>query len=141
MVQATDGNWYAYFANVEKAKVADSTVGKAGEGLDFGSFCPRLSVVGDGTLTGTGLFTDSDGFYIARSSTADTCDDIVAPAGVFQNNVVRKAKTPSNPTGDPNDRGQIGILLDAWPVIQLYSFDDVTIQYNPGGPAQQFSLE
>ena len=24
MVQATDGNWYAYFANIDKAKVADS---------------------------------------------------------------------------------------------------------------------
>ena len=32
MVQATDGSWYAYFANVDKAKEADSTVGKAGEG-------------------------------------------------------------------------------------------------------------
>ncbi|MFB5622341.1 MAG: peptidase, partial [Candidatus Nitrosomaritimum yanchengensis] len=27
MVQATDGNWYAYFANAQKAKSADSTVG------------------------------------------------------------------------------------------------------------------
>ncbi|MGD8918531.1 MAG: peptidase, partial [Nitrosopumilaceae archaeon] len=31
MVQATDGNWYAYFANVDKAKAADGTVGKDGE--------------------------------------------------------------------------------------------------------------
>ena len=38
MVQATDGNWYAYFANVDKAKIADSTVGKNGKGLDFWSF-------------------------------------------------------------------------------------------------------
>jgi len=30
MVQATDGNWYAYFANVDKAKIADSIVGLAG---------------------------------------------------------------------------------------------------------------
>jgi hypothetical protein len=43
MVQATDGNWYAYFANVNKAKAADSTVPPAGEGegLDFGVFCGR----------------------------------------------------------------------------------------------------
>ena len=39
MVQATDGNYYAYFANVGKAKAADSTVGLAGKGLDFGVFC------------------------------------------------------------------------------------------------------
>ncbi|WP_428326392.1 hypothetical protein [Nitrosopumilus sp.] len=41
MVQATDGNWYAYFANVGKAKIADATVGLAGKGLDFGEFCSR----------------------------------------------------------------------------------------------------
>jgi len=41
MVQATDGNWYAYFANVDKAKIADQIVldagvGAEGESLDFG---------------------------------------------------------------------------------------------------------
>ena len=41
MVQATDGNWYAYFANVDRAKAADSTVGLPGHGLDFGVFCGR----------------------------------------------------------------------------------------------------
>ena len=41
MVQATDGNWYAYFANVDKAKIADATVGLAAKGLDFGVFCSR----------------------------------------------------------------------------------------------------
>ena len=39
MVQATDGNWYAYFANIDMAESADSTVGLTGEGLDFGSIC------------------------------------------------------------------------------------------------------
>jgi hypothetical protein len=41
MVQANDGSRYAYFANVDKAKAADSTVGLAGEGLDFGVFCSK----------------------------------------------------------------------------------------------------
>jgi hypothetical protein len=41
MVHANDGSWYAYFANVDKAKAADSTVGLAGEGLDFGVFCSK----------------------------------------------------------------------------------------------------
>ena len=45
MVQATDGNWYAYFANVDKAKIADSTVGLAGKGLDFGVFCSRIHLL------------------------------------------------------------------------------------------------
>lgn len=38
MVQATDGNWYAYFANVEKAKIADSTVGLDGTGFRLWCF-------------------------------------------------------------------------------------------------------
>ena len=38
MVQATDGNWYAYFANADAAKDADSVAltGEPGQSLDFG---------------------------------------------------------------------------------------------------------
>ena len=41
MVQATDGNWYGYFADATQAQLADSTVSSngAGAGLDFGQFC------------------------------------------------------------------------------------------------------
>ena len=51
MVQGSDGNWYAYFANIEKAKQADQTAlgGQAGESLDFGVFCAgstNVSVLG-----------------------------------------------------------------------------------------------
>lgn len=55
MIQASDGNWYAYFANVDKAKIADSTVGLTGEGLDFGVFCSR-----DSTNLGISL-SETDG--------------------------------------------------------------------------------
>jgi hypothetical protein len=145
MVQATDGNWYAYFANVGKAKIADSTVGQPGKGLDFGVFCGRdtsTSILGidisetDGvaipgpsnTLVG---FTNGAVSFSSCTGTIDsTVDD--------QNNVVRKAKSIN--TNAPLD-GQIGLKPDAWPLIQLYSFDDVTIQYNPGGGVQQVDLE
>ena len=63
MVQATDGNWYAYFANVEKAKVADSTVGLAGEGLDFGVFCSRDTAT---TVFGISL-SETDGFAVPHA--------------------------------------------------------------------------
>jgi hypothetical protein len=62
MVQATDGNWYAYFANVEKAKIADSTVGLAGKGLDFGEFCSRDTAT---SVFGVSL-SETDGFAIPR---------------------------------------------------------------------------
>lgn len=144
MVQATDGNWYAYFANVDKAKIADATVGESGKGLDFGVFCSRdtlSSVLGvsfsetDGVAvphsTGLGGFTNGDSSF--SECTGSITDD------VNLNNVVRKAKSIN--TNSNISVGQIGLDADAWPIIQLYSFDDVIIEYNPGGPSQQVSLD
>ncbi len=144
MVQATDGNWYAYFANVDKAKIADSTVGLAGEGLDFGVFCDSdtsSSVFGI-TLSETagvaappsvGLVGSTDGTSSFNSCTGSPS------ASTSLINVVRNAKSINTNPNVPT--GQIGLDSDAWPLIQLYSFSDVTIQYNPGGPSQQVSLE
>ena len=136
MVQATDGNWYAYFANIDKAKDADSTIGLDGEGLDFGSICTTV----EGTAAIGVDLNDADGIAYPY----DSCS-----SGMFDNsnNVVRKAKSP-NPTipedavpGSDGLGGQIGIVEDTWPFIQLFSFDDVTIQYNPGGSTQRVNLE
>jgi len=147
MVQASDGNWYAYFANVDKAKIADSTVGLDGEGLDFGVFCGRNT-----TVLGIDL-SDTDGVAIPRSGglsgfkngnvSLSTCSGTLTDSTNL-NNVVRKSKSIN--TAIPNDSpdelgGQIGIDNDAWPLIQLFSFNDVTIQYNPGGGAQRVDLK
>src|SRR2546422_8119201 len=43
MAQATDGNWYAYFADRNQAIFADQNVGLPGKGLDFGQFCSSTS--------------------------------------------------------------------------------------------------
>ena len=141
MVQATDGNWYAYFANVDKAKIADSTVGLAGEGLDFGVFCGR-----DTVALGISL-SQTDGVAVPRSgglsgftnggvSFSSCTGTLTASENI--NNVVRQPKSinTNSPTGD----GQIGLDPLAWPLIQLYSFNDVTIKYNPGGALQQVDL-
>jgi len=144
MVQATDGNWYAYFANVDKAKAADSTVGLAGEGLDFGVFCNRDTA---SSIFGISL-SETDGFAVPQSvgltgftdgnSSFSPCTG--SPTGSSNlNNVVRKAKSINTNPNIPT--GQIGLNSNAWPLIQLYSFAGVTIQYNPGGPSQQVSLE
>ncbi|RMW35265.1 MAG: peptidase, partial [Nitrosopumilus sp.] len=143
MVQATDGNWYAYFANVDKAKIADATVGESGKGLDFGVFCSRdtsSSVLGtsfsetDGVAvphsTGLGGFTNGDSSFSECTGSPTDATNL--------NNVVRKAKSIN--TNSNISVGQIGLDADAWPIIQLYSFDDVIIEYNPGGPSQQVSL-
>lgn len=128
MVQAADGNWYAYFANIDRAESADSTVGLVGEGLDFGSICS----VSEGTAAIGVDLSDADGVAYPYDSCAGTFND--------SNNVVRKAKNSSD-FPSPGE-GQIGITGDTWPFIQLFSFsNDVTIQYNPAGEAQRIDLE
>ena len=141
MVQATDGNWYAYFANVESAKEADLTVGLAGQGLDFGVFCSRDTST---SVIGVSL-SETDGFALPRfvddstdgNSSFTVCTG--SPSGPILNNVVRNAKSIN--TNSNVSTGQIGLDSNAWPLIQLYSFSAVTIQYNPAGPSQQVSLE
>ena len=144
MVQATDGNWYAYFANVDKAKIADYTVGLPGEGLDFGVFCSRDT---SSLVFGISL-SDTDGFAVPSSaglggstngvSSFSSCTGLPTDSTSLIN-VVRNAKSINTNSNIPT--GQIGLDSNAWPLIQLYFFDDVTIQYNPGGPSQQVSLE
>ncbi len=145
MVQTTDGNWYAYFANVDKAKIADSTQSAtSGKGLDFGVFCSRDTV---SSVFGVS-FSETDGIAVPKStgltgftngvSSLSQCTG--SPTGSTNlNNVVRNAKSINTHSNIPT--GQIGLDSDAWPLIQLYSFDGVNIQYNPGGPLQQVLLE
>ncbi|WP_316506191.1 peptidase [Nitrosopumilus sp.] len=144
MVQASDGNWYAYFANADKAKIADSTVGLNGEGLDFGVFCSRDT---SSSVFGISL-SETDGFSIPHSngilgstdgnSSFNQCTGTLNPSNSF-NNVVRNSKFINTNPAVPV--GQIGLDQDAWPLIQLFSFDDVTIQYNAAGDSQRVELE
>ena len=67
MVQATDGNWYGYFADRDQAEIADAVaagafggntfakaIQVAGNGTDFGTFCaPTTTVVPGVTFTQT----------------------------------------------------------------------------------------
>ena len=72
MIQATDGNWYAYFADRDSAEKADSiqaSVGTSiynGVGLDFGSFCSNTSA---GSYLGFTL-TETSGVAIPISGAA-----------------------------------------------------------------------
>ena len=77
-----------------------------------------------GSTDGTSPFSDCTG----------------SPSGFTNtNNVVRKVKSiNTNPSIMP---GQIGLDRNAWPLIQLYSFDDVTVEYNAGGNPQRVDLE
>jgi len=146
MVQGSDGNWYAYFANIEKAKQADQIAfdGIAGESLDFGVFCAAstdVSVLGIDISETEGVsIPSSDGITGSTDGTFsfNACNGSPTTPSLNQNNVLRNTKNPNTNTGIV---GQIGIDIDAWPLIQLFSFsNDVTIIYNKGGGAQRVDL-
>lgn len=167
MAQASDGNWYGYFADVKQAQIADATqIGGSGKGLDFGKFCSSSSA---GTATGVD-FSETNGIAIARSApgSADgtssvsntittTCTGLVNHAvssitgdkSNLLDHVIRENKTLN--TNAPGGRiGQISspasnqAFVDAWPIIQLYDFSGfptpVTIQYAKAGSVQSVTL-
>jgi hypothetical protein len=147
MVQGSDGNWYAYFANLEKAKQADQVAfgGLSGESLDFGVFCSAstdVTVLGIDISETEGVsIPGSDGITGSTDGTSsfNACTGSPTSPSPNQNNVLRNAKSPNTNAGMPV--GQIGLDIDAWPLIQLFSFsDDVTIIYNKGGGAQRVDL-
>jgi len=148
MVQATNGKWYAYFANLDMAKkadqiVLDAGVGAEGKSLDFGVFCSSST----GTSVLGASFSTTEGVAVPRSGTllgftngeSSFTPCTISPSGAILNNVVRNPKgvntNPSVPTG------QIGIDVNAWPIIQLFSFDDVEIKYNRAGGTEKVNLE
>jgi len=147
MVQTTDGKWYAYFANLKKAKLADQIAFESGEeglGLDFGVFCSSdtaSSVLGVSfsDTNGVAIPTSANvtGFTNGNSSFSNCTGS--PESGDILNNVVRRSKSINSNSAIPT--GQIGLDRDAWPIIQLYSFDDAVIQYNKAGGAQQVRLD
>ena len=144
MVQATDGQWYAYFANVNKAKTADQisfNAGTMGKGLDFGVFCSKDTTIFGTSFTQTvGFSFPGDSGIIGTDGTApfQQCTG-VPTSSLFENNVVRQPKSINTNSNIPP--GQIGLTPSAWPIIQLFSFSNsVEIQYNPGGGAQKVKL-
>ncbi|MEW6043210.1 MAG: hypothetical protein AB1608_03005 [Thermoproteota archaeon] len=158
MAQATDGNWYGYFADRAQAQKADATAfgsgfGGNGTGLDFGVFCSPTSA---GTIIGPS-FSQTVGVAIARQTVTNTGSNGETSTGssisttctssnnspVKLNNVVRENKTLNK--GSTVSVGQIGILQsNFWPFIQLYNFNptgNVVVQYNKGGGVQSTTLK
>src|SRR2546428_8060549 len=64
MAQATDGNWYAYFADSKEAQLADHTAPTNAKGLNFGQFCNATAA-----FTATGFdFSEPKGIAVAGSA-------------------------------------------------------------------------
>jgi hypothetical protein len=115
MAQAVDGNWYGYFADRTQAIAADATTSTAGVGLDFGSICTadQAEALLFNAPTGT-EFSQTTGVAIQSNN---NCAAGTTPGSI---NVVREAKDlNANPITLEN--GQIDIVNNAWPFIQLYT--------------------
>lgn len=147
MAQASDGYWYAFFANTDAAKEADqvSMGGHPGQNLDFGVFCSSstpASVLGaDFSQTDGVAIPDSAGLSGTTQGLASfgVCSGSPLPPSPSQMNVVKFA--PSLNTNTGVQPGQIGLSPNAWPVIQLFTFsNDVTVEYNGAGGTQSVAL-
>ena len=145
MVQGSSGAWYAFFANVDKAKQADqiSLPGTAGQNLDFGVFCDRST---DPSVLGVS-FSQTDGVAIpnntitgATQGTASftACTGVLGPP-TSQMSVIRNS--PGLNMNSGVGTGQIGINPNAWPLVQLFTFsNNVTIEYDKAGSSEIVNL-
>jgi len=144
-----DAKWYGYFADFTQATGADSLVGLAGTGLDFGLFCDRTSTIFGPSFSDTraiaiprtgGVSGGTDGTGFGQPFTIPVCTGS-ATASSLENHVVRAPMAiNTDPAVAP---GQIGLDPDAWPIVQLYDFaptGNVIVQYNKGGGAQSTTL-
>ncbi len=128
MVQATDGNWYAYIAEDGMVTAAELLTGT---GLDFGEECTATQVFGSTSSGGaTRIFVSAD------SCTTTISDDIV---------IVKKAKNINPGNGGTIGIGQIGVADELfWPFVQTFKFavkGDVKIEYAASGNVQTSVLQ
>src|SRR3990172_9307936 len=113
MVQATDGKWYAYFANINAAKRADQIVldaglGAVGKSLDFGVFCSSSTA---SSVLGVG-FSDTEGVAVPAlpilsdftNGNAPFTACTASPVGGNDNNVVRNPKSINTNISSITDR-------------------------------------
>ena len=147
MMQGSDGNWHAFFANTDKAKQADQAAlsGLAGQSIDFGVFCSGStlsSVLGiDVSQTDGVAIPDSAGLSGTTQGNAgfNSCTGTpTTPSS--QNDVVRyPASLNTNPAVPV---GQVGINQNVWPLIQLFTFtNNVHIEYNRSTGTQSVDLD
>ncbi len=147
MVQGSDGNWYAFFANTDKAKQADQVAlsGSLGQSVDFGVFCsgttPSTVLGVDVSQTDGVAIPDSAGLSGTTQGTAGFSSCSGTPATPSnQNNVIRNV--PSLNTNPQVPTGQIGINQNAWPLIQLFTFSNsVRVEYDRSIGTQSVDLD
>jgi hypothetical protein len=122
MAQATDGNWYGYFAEVDQAQYADYTQvgGGKGTGLDFGTFCRAddgTQILGFSVSETKGIAVNSDigvnGTATSVNPVTNDCNAALATSTNNTINVVREPKALNVNTAVST--GQIGFNTTLYP--------------------------
>lgn len=147
MVQSTDGNWYAFFANTDKAQAADQAAlsGSPGQSIDFGVFCsgsiPSTVLGIDVSQTDGVAIPSSAGLSGTTQGTAgfNSCSGTPTSSS-SQDNVIRNV--PSLNTNPNIPTGQTGINKNAWPLIQLFRLSgSVHVEYDKSTGTQSVDLD
>ncbi|NHI04027.1 hypothetical protein DYY67_1402 [Candidatus Nitrosotalea sp. TS] len=151
MAQATDGNWYGYFADRNQAITASNTAPVPAKGLNFGAFCKS------GTIGGVDFGSQTKGFTVAENGFDGAIGLSVTGSKIpigplsntctgFGNGMVLEHVVRENKTLNTNSAGYgaSAKLESAWPVIQLYDFSAiptaVTVDYQAAGGDQVVNL-
>jgi hypothetical protein len=134
MAQATDGNWYAYFAEVEQAQLADSTNTGSGTingvGLDFGTFCDNSNaalLLGFSVSETKGIAMNNNNGVngtttaVTNIATNADCDNVDATNTNGTINVVREYKDLN--VNSSVDVGQIGFSSTYYPKTNAAAAD------------------
>jgi len=141
MVQAVDGNWYGYFADVDMATIADATTDVQGEGLDFGDVCTvaqGLAFIGISVSQTSGVAINTEDGACSDAAGFDVNSE--EPLAI---NVVREAKDINTNSNTATKTNPNSVNPEAWPFIQLYDLNptgNVVVQYNKGGGVQTTTL-
>ncbi|MCY4491952.1 MAG: hypothetical protein OXC46_10925, partial [Thaumarchaeota archaeon] len=143
MVQAPDGNWYAYIASNSHAKSVDDPANDTG--INFGD--PSGNILADVAGDAWPCSTDQSAPNSFKCSSTDENGDtavyqLSTGTEMFSKyfNVVREAKQPN--TNNQNHLSNVTSGPNVWPFVHLYDFaDNVTIQYNKGGDVQTASFD
>ena len=156
MMQAIDGNWYAYFSDRNQAIAVDKTASSSSKGKNFGAFCGMSGDTFAANLKPGMSFAETVGYTVATKVTgslegtavsnpiSNSCLTIGGITGPYLQDVVKHYKTINT---NPNGFG-LGLNVTAigkvWPIIQLYDFSafpsTITIDYQKSGGDQVVNL-
>jgi len=132
MAQGVDGNWYGYFGDSTAIAKADAAVNT----LDYGTLTASPTItIGD--------FNEATAVYIDDRTAAGSDGGIAITTVTNPPTLSNYNNTDSTNNDNVNfGKGQIGISVDDWPIIQAYdlSIQNFDVRYEQAGADEVVSL-